>query len=426
VGADRRTDYHAAMRVLVTGAHGFIGGHVVAALRAAGHDVVALGRGDCDFARDDDPSAWAPRLAGVDAVVNCAGILRERGADTFAAVHERVPHALYRAAVSARVARIVQVSALGDPRDGEFLASKHRGDALLAALDVDWTVLRPSLVYATHGSYGGTSLLRALAALPGVVLAPAGCVQPVAVEDLARAVVAALERDGPRRRVRELGGPQPLAIADYLIAWRRWLGFGAARVVRVPRALARAGAWLGERLGDGPLGTTMERMLERGSVLAPGESDRAVAALGFAPTPLDAALARRPAQTQDRWHARLWLLAPLLRVALATVWIGSGAVGLLLDVETIARLTAPLALGGGAALGVAYGASALDLVLGLLLLQGTAARPVLALMFASTLVYTVVLGVADAALWRDPYGALLKNVALLPALLVAWVLAERR
>ncbi|HEX7770021.1 MAG TPA: NAD-dependent epimerase/dehydratase family protein, partial [Dokdonella sp.] len=157
------------MRVLVTGAHGFIGGTVVAHLLAAGHEVVpavrrprpaqrdgALAGLACDMGRDVDESPWLPRLAGIDAVVNCAGILRERGRDRFEVVHVQAPLALFRACTRTGIRRVVQVSALGDPADGEFIASKHRVDAALLALLPEAVVLRPSVVYDTRGSHGGT------------------------------------------------------------------------------------------------------------------------------------------------------------------------------------------------------------------------------------------------------------------------------
>ena len=62
------------MRVLVTGATGFIGSRLLRALRARGHDAVGAARDGApvrvDFARDHAPEDWLPRLAGVDAVVN--------------------------------------------------------------------------------------------------------------------------------------------------------------------------------------------------------------------------------------------------------------------------------------------------------------------------------------------------------------------
>lgn len=169
------------MRVLITGAYGFIGMHVVAALLRAGHVPVAAVRGSraampgmdsvaCDFTRDVDAAAWRPRLAGIDAVVNCAGILREARAGDFERVHATVPLALAQACRDAGVRRLVQVSALGDPRDAEFVASKHRGDEAILRSGIDAVVLRPSVVYSTRGSYGGTTLLRGLAALPLIPL----------------------------------------------------------------------------------------------------------------------------------------------------------------------------------------------------------------------------------------------------------------
>src|SRR6476659_4142868 len=119
------------MRVLVTGANGFIGARVVAGLRDAGHAVVAAQRlalaADaiaCDFARDIAAETWKPRLAGIDAVVNCAGILRETSGDTFARVHVDAPLALFRACAATGVRRVIQLSALGEAEDGEFIASK--------------------------------------------------------------------------------------------------------------------------------------------------------------------------------------------------------------------------------------------------------------------------------------------------------------
>ena len=80
------------MNVLLTGASGFIGGHLARALRAAGHAVIEERRhtGDvpaavqADFTRDLSARDWLPKLAGIDAVINAVGILREHGEQSFA------------------------------------------------------------------------------------------------------------------------------------------------------------------------------------------------------------------------------------------------------------------------------------------------------------------------------------------------------
>jgi uncharacterized protein YbjT (DUF2867 family) len=222
------------LRVLVTGADGFIGGHLVAALGAAGHTVVAGVRRptqpdsfDCDFSRDFLPDAWIPRLAGIDVVINAVGILRESGANTFERVHISAPKALFEACQRLGVQRVIQISALGSPAAGEYLVSKLRGDVELAHLELDWTIVRPSLVYSISGSYGGTSLLRAMAALPGVLIVPGSgeqVIQPIRAEDLAAVVVALIGKETGIREVVSAVGPERVTLLTYLLETRRWLG----------------------------------------------------------------------------------------------------------------------------------------------------------------------------------------------------------
>ncbi|HET6602991.1 MAG TPA: SDR family oxidoreductase [Xanthomonadaceae bacterium] len=424
------------MRVLVTGASGFIGAHIVAALRAAGHEVVRalrsppLGAVDavaCDFGRDTDPAVWVPRLAGVGAVVNCAGILRERGADRFEAVHVATPRALAQACAQVGIAGWVQISALGDPVDGEFLASKHRGDAAVLEALPDAVVLRPSLVYAAEGSYGGTTLLRAVAAAPVLALPRGGSqrIAPIAAADVGAAVVAALQRAPAAGQRIELVGPRALSLRDYLLAIRRWLGLPPPRTLAVPAPLARLAARIGEWVGRGPLGLTLWRMLERGNLGGEDAATRMRELLGLSPRDIDAVLAARPAAAADRWHARLYWLAPLLRVALALLWLASGVVGWLWSQADIQALLAPTGLGPDAALVLARAGASIDLVLGAALLAGRWVRPVLALMALQLLAYTAFVGIVLPAAWLDPWGGLLKNLVVLVALAVAAATAER-
>lgn len=430
------------MRVLVTGAYGFIGAHIVAALDAAGHDVVCAvraGRRDerfprmralaCDMGADLHMEDWMPRLDGIDAVVNCAGILRERGRNTFEAVHVAAPLALFRACARAGIRRVVQISALGEPVDGEFVASKHRGDAALLALDLDAVVLRPSVVYSATGSYGGTSLLRALAALPRVLLLPGSGeqrLQPLAVEDLGLVVTAILVRPGISRTMFEVVGPQVFSLCEYLRAWRHWLGYDRAREFRLPRWLIFTGAALGEALGRGPLGLTMLRMLDRGNVGAADASTRISSQLGVAPRTLSKALAAVPAQVQDRWHARLYFLLPAMRVSVALLWVASGLLGLLLPVQSMDAVTHAGPVPAALALILARVSGAADLVLGVLCVIRWRPRLVLVLMFAMLAGYTLVIGLLWPYTWLDPFGGLLKNLPLLATLLVLLATEEGR
>jgi uncharacterized protein YbjT (DUF2867 family) len=428
------------VRVLVTGAYGFIGSQIVTALATAGHEVTcAVRRPDrkgrfghlptveCDFTRDLQPETWLPHLAGTDAVVNAAGILRERRGQSFDAVHRDAPRALFEACRRTGVPRVIQISALGSPADTDFVRSKHEADTFLMQLDLDWTILRPSVVYTTAGSYGGTSLLRAMSALPWLLPVPGDgkqLLQPIHGEDLVRAVVALLQSGG--RCVLEAVGPQAITVTDYLRAFRRWLGFPQARIARAPHWLVLPAVWLGERLGRGPLGWTMYRMLQRGNVGAADSFERFSAAIGFRPRSLETALRGVPSYVQDCWHARLYFVRPLLRISLGLLWVVSGLVGFLTPFTEARADLAGAGLGPETETLLVYGACTLDVVIGALVLARTAVRPAGVTMLLLLFAYTAFLGIVHPQLWLEPFGALIKNVALIPAVLAMLALEDSR
>ncbi|WP_300301472.1 NAD(P)H-binding protein, partial [Ferrovibrio sp.] len=258
------------MRVLVLGATGFIGRHVTAALLRAGHEVVAAVRRPeearrrfpgiatlaCDLAADTDPAVWLPRLRGIDAVVNAAGLLRGRD---IAAVHVEGPRALFAACALAGIRRVIHVSAISADREAgtDYARSKWQAEAELRRRDdLDWVILRPSLVWH-QGSYGGTSLLRGLAGLPGLLLLPGDGkeqFQPIHADDLAR-VVCQLVGDSSLTRVTlEPAGPETLGLREMLPQLRQWLDLPPARLtLALPPSLIDAMAWLGEWFGRGPV-----------------------------------------------------------------------------------------------------------------------------------------------------------------------------
>jgi uncharacterized protein YbjT (DUF2867 family) len=430
------------MRVLVVGAYGFIGAHIAAALTAANHDVVCAVRGTradsrfpglkavaCDMARDTDISDWLPRLEHIDAVVNCAGILRENRDNTFLAVHEQAPSALFRACLERGIRRVIQISALGDPADGEFIASKHRGDAALSDLALDWVILRPSLVYSAYGSYGGTSLLRGMAALPRVLPLPGKGeqpLQPLSASDVGLAVVAALAAPACTRQIIDLVGPDIVSLRDYLLTWRRWLGFAKPRLWFVPSFLVRLTTAIGERLRNGPLGQTISRMLERGNVGSPDALERMRNALGVVPQPLARVLDESPSHVQDRWHARLYFLLPLLRASMALLWICSGIVGWWLPEANILSAAPGHAITPGGSLALARITATVDLLLGVLCLLRWRASLVLSLMLIMLMGYTAGIGVLWPMHWLDPFGGLLKNLPLFFVLAILIATEERR
>jgi uncharacterized protein YbjT (DUF2867 family) len=283
------------MRILLTGATGFVGRHVARALSAAGHEVVGCARRRSeaflrypeigwikgDFASDRSAAAWAPRLTGFDAVINAAGILRERAGQTFEAVHFDGPLALFEACVARGVRKVIHVSALGcDGNPRPYGTTKLRLERALAALDLDWLVVRPSLVYGDDSA--SSILFRALARLPLIPVVGDGSqrLQPMHADDLALAIVRLLEPNGPVRAMLELGGPRPVTYKEFLAGLRAGLYGKPARFVGISVPFARVGALASDLIGAGPIGVDTLSMLLNGNV---AENNAARALLGRDP-----------------------------------------------------------------------------------------------------------------------------------------------
>lgn len=416
------------MKILLTGANGFMGRYLLAALQRAGHDVVPAVRNvsaadrllpepaalHSDFNRDTTAEAWLPRLAGIDAVINCAGILREAPGQSMAAIHRDGPIALFEACRQAGVKRVIQISAISAQEDAatDYAQTKRAADEYLKTLPLEWVIVKPSLVFAP-GAHGGTALFRGLAALPGVVpVVGTGdqSFRPVAMADFCALVVAALDGDTYNHRTLALVGPEEVSMREVLTGLRRWLGLSPGQIVPVPGALVRMTARLGDAIG-GTINTTALTQLEFGNAgadLAKGEE------IETTRTGWRAGLLAEPSQTQDRWHARLYFLRPALRWVIALTWIVSGILGLTTDFTGLSRLLA--SFGGGAA-GVAFAAASFtDIALGVMVL--TRWRPGLtaALQMGLVLAYTLALTIVLPGLWLDPFGPLLKNIAFLAAI----------
>lgn len=428
------------MRVVVIGADGFIGRHITFALRAAGHDVIASARrterlaamgfstlrADLTDPATHDPAFWAPHLTGETHLVNAAGLLTgpERA---FAAVHERAPRAAYAALDRGRA---VLVSAVGIGADTPFARWRRRAESVARGAG-QVTILRPGIVLADD-SYGGSSLLRALSSLPfcrplvGTGHEP---MNPIHADDLSRVIaecLAAPPGEGPDEGAWEVGGPETLTQDSLTALLRRWLGLPPVPVLILPPRLARILAKLGDGLRIGPVSTTALSQLVASVTADPAPL---LARIGTQPDPASRFLLRRPAGTQDLWQARLYLLKPLVRLALALMWLASGLLGLLLPAERFL----PLVQGGpGGVLGdgiltaLARGGGVLDLALAAALARNWRPVPVARAQFALVAAYTAGLTPLAPGLWLDPFGGILKNLPVLALILVHLALAEER
>lgn len=432
------------MRVLVTGAYGLIGAACLARLHRDGHELIGAGRRigearrrfpfagwrEADFNRLTTPVAWRDVIAGVDAVVNCVGVLQDGARDDVRRVQLDATVALFEACAQAGIRRVIHISAIGAEASAPtaFGRTKAQAEDGLARLDLDWVILRPALVLAP-AAYGGTAMLRALAALPGVVpiIAAESCIQVVASDDVARTVAFCLAPGAPAKVRWDLAHPQVLTLAEIVVALRQWMGLRPARIVRIPSWLARIVAggadalgWLGWR---SPARTTALAQLGAGVV---GEPAPWIAATGRAPLSLADILAALPASVQDRWFARLYPLKPIAIAGLALFWLASGLIGLGPGRASAIALMSDAGVPEGLAATAVVAGGIVDVALGISVTVRAGARVALIGMLAMTVGYVVGGSVLLPGLWLDPLGPLVKTLPVLLAGLFSLAILDER
>jgi uncharacterized protein YbjT (DUF2867 family) len=419
------------MVILITGATGFIGCRLVTRLRQSGHRVITVTRHagahvdaiSGDFTRDLDPATWVPRLAGVDVVVNAVGILREHGEQTFENVHTRAPRALFSACAIAGVKKVVQISALGaDHGTTGYFTSKRAADDHLAAMDLSWTIVQPSLIFGPGGA--SARLFCLLASLPLIPLPGGGHqrIQPIHIDDAVRAITEIIESNEMQRRRVALVGPEPVSLRDFLRALRLRMQSSRARFISIPDMMMRAAASIAEHLPGSLLDRETLSMLKAGNTASPEDTRRLLGELPRAAEQLLTDEQRRALLTE----ARLGWQLPLLRVSIALVWIWTGIVSLgLYPVEQSYELLARVGITGALAPVMLYGAAVLDLLVGIGTLVLRRRHWLWLLQLAIIGGYSLIITFKLPEFWLHPYGPLSKNLVMLAAIYLLYTLEGR-
>ena len=292
--------------ILLTGATGFVGGHVVRALRGSDRSVrcfvrrqdraqglTALG---CELAPGDVTDAASIRSAveGVETVVHLVAI-RQGKREAFERIMVEGTRSLLAAAKEAGVTRFVHMSALGTSEESKdlvpYYGAKWQEELDVKASELPYVIFRPSFVFAGDG--GILPTFRKLAKLaPVTPITGPGTqrIQPIWADDLAAFFDRAIDLDTATGRVFELGGPDVVSWNEF---WERLkTALGVRRPsVHMPMGFMRLNALVTERLpGNIPLTRDLLKMLEHGDNVTTNNDAAAVFAIPL--VPLDEQLAR--------------------------------------------------------------------------------------------------------------------------------------
>ncbi|MDA9399968.1 SDR family oxidoreductase [Bradyrhizobium sp. CCBAU 45389] len=434
--------------ILVLGASGLIGRFVTDDLRARSFRVIGVARSLSPAQTMSGLDIELPILSldvaalthllsehSVDLVVNCLGVLQDGpGSDTGAVHRDFVARLLQAVADSGRAVRLVHISIPGtaDTDRTAFATTKREAERLIAASGIPYAILRPGFVVAPS-AYGGSAMLRALAAFPLDLPEKemATPFQPVAVEDISATIAWLAARDIDDASVKaltwDLMQAEPVSMAGVIKQFRH--AFGTAGWPRLPMPTFMLD--LGAKIGDfanylgwmPPMRSTAIAELRRGVT---GDPSVWIAATSIAPKTLAETIGRHPATIQDKWFARLFLVKALIVASLVAFWLVSGFIALFVSYRAAAGILTAHNFPPALVDPITIGTSLMDMSIGVLIAFRRTAAVGLAAGIVASLGYMVGAAILTPDLWIEPLGALVKTGPAIVLMLVALLMLDHR
>jgi uncharacterized protein YbjT (DUF2867 family) len=313
-----------------------------------------------------------------------------------------------------------------------FSLTKRQGERRIREAGFPAAILRPGFVLAP-AAYGGSALLRALAALP-IDLRAEDLDRPfatVAVEDIAATICFLVEN-----RVREdrsfnvsfdLMHSERLSLREVIDLFRVWLGQTRRRRLVLPRGVLTLGARAGDlaaRLGWAPpIRSTALAELRRGIAGDPGPW---IEATRIVPRPIGRVLMDRPATVQEKWFARLYLLKPVVIATLTVFWCASGLIALTVAYDAAVETLTSRGFPAGMAHAITFTSSVVNIGVGIAIAARRTCRPGLLTGIAVSAFYMIGAAILTPDLWLEPLGALVKTAPAMVLMLVALATLDRR
>jgi uncharacterized protein YbjT (DUF2867 family) len=439
-----------ACRILVLGASGLVGWFVTDELRSRGFHVTGIARrfsssqkaGALDFEMpilSIDPVSLARIIQDhdIDLVVNCLGVLQDGpGSDTRAVHRDFVARLLQAIREAGRMVRLVQISIPGADDDDRtaFSRTKREAERMIAASGIAYAILRPGFVVAPS-AYGGSAMLRALAAFPIQLPAAESATpfHPVAVEDIAATIAWLAGRNRNEIEIPsdsvswDLMQPQPVTLGGVIEQFRSAFGTAEMERITMPGFVLDFGA----RMGDlanwlgwmPPMRTTAIAELRRGVT---GDPHPWIAATGIVPKTISQIVRQRSASIQDKWFARLFLIKPLVIASLVVFWTASGFIALMISYDAAAQILTSHGFTPSLVAPFTVGTSLMDMAIGILIAFRRTCAIGLIAGIAVSLGYMLGTAVLTPDLWVEPLGALVKTGPAIMLMLVALMTLDSR
>ena len=272
------------MKVLLTGATGFVGGHLLRRLISDGHTVRALVReGGAKLSSPPGVETVAgdvvenigldQGMKGCDAVIHLVGIIAETRGATFERVHHLGTRNVVEAAKRSGIGRFIQMSALGARADGvaEYQVSKWKGEEAVRQSGIPFCILRPSLIFGPGDGFV-TQMLDVMRKAVLVRPVPGNGrpkFRPILIDDVAGCFSKALTTPAATGNTIDLGGGEELTLNEVLAEIADWAGIRKP-ALHVPMPIMMTVAAVAQNVLPRPPVTTGQlRMLREGSTCDP-------------------------------------------------------------------------------------------------------------------------------------------------------------
>ena len=285
--------------IVITGASGFVGSHLVSRLVSAGRGISCLARSErasksllakgCRVIRGDiiRPETLRGILHRDDFVIHLVGIIEEKGPATFQAVHVQGTRDLVAEATREGAGHFFYQSALGADRESwsGYLRTKAEAEEIVRQSGIPFTIFRPSLIIGPWDGF--TKKLADMLKLSPVIPLPGegkAKFQPVYIKDWLRCIGQVMDDPGSFAGTYDIVGPEHLTYREIVEGLSKAMGYRKP-VFSIPMGFMKLSTSILERfLPSPPVTSDQLRLLEQDNI---GERDALERHFGFRPTRLD-------------------------------------------------------------------------------------------------------------------------------------------